>query len=111
MKKIILAILLFNCCQLFSQSNKIYSGKYGYDAVAHYSDGVLYSGRYGYDALYHIEDNVVYYGRYGYDAVAHYEDGIVYSGRYGYDAMFHIEGQISIIQLMSLVMLYDDDYL
>ncbi len=50
--------LLFNSIQVSAQFAVIYEGRYGYDAVAHFDDGVLYKGRYGYDAILHIDGHL-----------------------------------------------------
>jgi len=72
------------------------------------SQTVVYSGRYGYDAIAHIDDGVIYKGRYGYDAIAHIDDGVIYKGRYGYDPIAHIDGYISDIQLYAVLILILD---
>jgi hypothetical protein len=66
----------------------------------------VYKGRYGYDPIAHYDDGVFYAGRYGYNGIVHYDGGFIYKGRYGYDALAHIEGEITIIQLFAIILLY-----
>ena len=110
MYKIITSFVFFLLLSSFTCQSQtvVYSGRYGYDALAHIDDDVIYKGRYGYEALVHIDDGVIYSGRYGYDAIAHIDDGVIYNDRYGYDAIAHIDGYISDMQLYAVLILILD---
>lgn len=57
MYKIITNLIFFLLLSSFTCQSQtvVYSGRYGYDAIAHINDGVIYKGRYGYDAIAHID--------------------------------------------------------
>lgn len=57
MNRVILILVFFLTLVSFNSQSQtvVYSGRYGYDAIAHVDDGVIYKGRSRYDAIAHID--------------------------------------------------------